>query len=96
MGDRIDGPSNKTEAPNAERDRERLELFRQLNGAGHDAASLDCRIRGMRVPCSMREAASREVERLRATIARIREICAVEYDTASDLRADILAELGEP
>lgn len=37
-----------------------------------------------------------DLEAARATVARIREICAVEYDTASDLRADILAELGEP
>lgn len=38
--------------------------------------------------------ASAEIARLRATLARIRAICAVEYDAAYDLRADILAEIG--
>lgn len=34
------------------------------------------------------------VDVLRATIARIREICAGNHDAAYDLRADILAEIG--
>lgn len=35
-----------------------------------------------------------DLTRLRATIARVREICAGDHDAAYDLRADILAEIG--
>ncbi len=34
------------------------------------------------------------IERLRATIARVGEICAGDHEAAYDLRADILAEIG--